>query len=158
MPSKSYNFFDRYRLGIGWTGSSASKSIKKDIKWDEKSTVVKSVKLRGRIWAQFQTQARISLNGVELLFADAGWGDNIVEATVDASGSIINGTNECLIELWKIIYTPVEKSGEFSAELIIEYEGSPPEEKPWFEKYLTPIIVIGGASAIIGGAILTRGR
>lgn len=103
--------------------------------------------------------SRISLNGVEMLFADAYWGDITVEETVNASGAIINGINECLIEVWKDPYQPFEKSAEFTAEIILEYEGSVPEEKPWWQFLLLPIGVGLASALMVGSAVaLTRRR
>ena len=106
MPYKSYRFFDSYELRVSWTSNGASKSITKDIVWDEDKTKVVSAKLRGRIYASGGTNARLSFNGNEVIFCGAPIVDNTVEDTVDITGILINGSNACLAEVWKIFYYP----------------------------------------------------
>ena len=155
---KSYEFFDNYLLRIGVLSGGSAKSVKKDVAWDERKTKIKSAKLRGKIFSSGGTQARISLNSNELIFCDATWGDRTVEDTVDVTGMLINGSNECLIEVWKVIFIPIEKIGRFSAELIVEYEGETPAFRPWWEKYALPVAVGTGSVVLAGVALSRRGK
>ena len=154
MPSKSYKFFDNYVLRIPWASGGVSKSVEKDIVWDEHKTQVVSATLKGKIFASGGTQARMSFNGSELIFCDATLGDRTVQDTVDIAGLIINGSNECLIEIWKNPFLPLEKIGRFSAEVIVEYEGESPEMKPTWEKYVMPAVAVASLGVgVVGLAV-----
>ena len=151
MPYKSYRFFDSYELRVSWISNGASKSAKKDVVWDEKRTKVISAKLRGRIYASGGTNARLSFNDSEVIFCGAPVVDSTVEDTVDVTGILINGSNICLAEVWKIFYYPFDKIGRFTAELIVEYEGESPEMKAPWEKYLMPALGVASLGVSVAG-------
>ena len=133
------------------------KRVSKDIVWDASKTTILSARLHGKIWAQLGTKGLIKLNGADMLFADATLADVTVEDTVDVIGTLRNGTNTVEISLWKSIYVPLDKIGTFTAEIIIEYEGASPEEKPWYYKYIVPA-AIGTASAVAVAIAFITGR
>lgn len=149
MPIKSYAFFDNYRLRVPiWSGG-ASADVKQDVTWEEDKTIINSATLRMKIFASGGTQGRISLNGRELAFCDATFADAKIAPELDIKGILINGNNVVLIELWKNPYLPLEKIGDFSAELILNYTGVDPKVKPWWQKYLIPTAI--GVSCLIVG-------
>jgi len=151
LPYKSYRFFDSYELRVSWTSNGASKSVKKDIVWDEDKTRVVSAKLRGKIYASGGTNARLSFNDNEVIFCSAPIVDNTVEDTVDITGMLVNGSNTCLAEVWKIFYYPFDKIGRFTAEVIVEYEGESPRMEPPWMKYAMPAVAVASLGVGVAG-------
>lgn len=144
-----YKFFEDYRLFIPWYAGSVSKAVSKDIIWDEEKTNILSARLHGKIWAQMGTQGLIKFNGSDILFADATLMDTAVEDTVDVIGLLRNGTNKVEILLWKPL-PGLDKSGVFTAELTIEFEGEVPSIEPPWKKYIMPGLA---AASVIFSAV-----
>lgn len=88
---------------------------------------------------------------------NATWHDAEIDATVDVTPLLRNGRNECMITLTKTD-VGLEKAGIFTAELIIEYSGVPPnftepeEPGPPFPWELALLLGIG-VITIIGVAV-----
>ena len=157
----NYPYFEDYQLFIPWyalPGAGATQTRSRTITWGADTQLV-SAKIRMKIWVQWQCTAGIHFNGEQLLFADATLGDALVENTVDVSALLINGKNEVSVHLTKN-YPGLDKSGVYSADLILEFTGTPPDITPPVEP-MDPIIiagiVVGGILGALGVAwLLTR--
>jgi len=136
LTTKRYEFLDEHQLFLSWWfQGSASRRVSKGVSWDPNNTTILSAKLNCSIWNQYQTHAKISFNGEQALYTDATWGDRTASAEVDVSGPLVRGKNDVLIELWRTPGSLGDKTGVFSAYLLVEYEGiEPGETTSWWDK------------------------
>lgn len=126
----TYTFFSIRRLTAGWLEGSKAVTVPRSITWDPTETTIISARMYCKIWTQWQSAAHIIFHGSELLLCDATWGDNVCESTVDVTGFLANGTNQCKAEIWKLPGITAAKSAEFTAILEVEYQGVPPVVPP----------------------------
>lgn len=158
MPfTKSYPIYDRFRLDVLWYGTIASNERTVEIAWDDRVTKVISAKVHGKIFTPYNSKSVIRLNDEDLILADGTFGDVTAEATVDVTGTLINGKNRFEAITWKIVLLPVGITSWFWTDLIVEYEGESPEVVPWWKQYALPIAVgVSVPLAIIGAVRLAR--
>jgi len=152
MPTKTYEIFRNKEVVVPWNWSKNAVSIAKDITWDEKNTTISSVKLRTTIKpSEGYTKAWIELNYTEVGFMSWVLGDNSLKSSeVDIIGSIVNGSNFFNIVVAKEFANFNTVSFIITEQVIIEYEGTEPVERPSFMKYLEyGAIGIGATAAVV---------
>jgi len=156
LVSESYTCFDNYLLRIPWYSGNNFASASKIVRWDTAKTKITNAKLRCRAEAEDANRGvRVKFNGNEIVYAADFWTPVKIDETKDVSGMLINGSNEIFIETWKVAPMWSEYGARFWVTLIIEYEGTTPEEEPWWIPIVIGGIVVGGT--VLGVAwLLTR--
>lgn len=122
----SYPFYDQYRLTLPTMTNDDSKNVRKVISWDPQETTILSAQLHGLIFAAGGTEGLMKFNGQEMVWCNAVLGDATAEDTLDVLGVLVNGSNSVQISLKKVPIMPVEKIGDFTADLILSYDGVAP--------------------------------
>ena len=161
MPTKTYELWKDKRIDLGWLDWGKTDVVKKDIKWDEKKTKIKSARIDVTARATDRTGLTIRLNFSDVV--DLHWGlgeDNRVKTgSGDCIGYLRNGENIFEADFHKDFFDPVPEHVIFSATLVITYEGKEPGVEPWWKKYLTWGLAGGGlviGSVVIGSKLAKK--
>jgi len=159
MPTKSYMFFEEYRIiHHAWQWWYDHWNTKKNkISWDVNKTTITRAELRMSVWTQFMCYSYVYFNQEQVLRCAADFSDVTCEITVDVTNLLINGSNEVKALLKAPILIPLEKSSVFTVELIITYEGDEPKVATW-EDYLVPIALGAGTILTLYTVISIRRR
>jgi hypothetical protein len=160
VQTKTYNVWLNKTLGPipwwGWWPVSDSKHV--PVTWDPDKTKITSAKLMVDATATRASILDIKVNGTPAvsLSWDVLEEGARKEATGDVSSSLLNGDNLFFATLSKMVGSVWESSATFTATLVVEFEGEPPDvrEKPDWQVWLEqnwPYVALAGGVVVLGG-------
>jgi len=163
VQTKTYNVWLNKTLGPipwwGWWPVSDSKHI--TVTWDPDKTTMISAKLRVDATAVGISNFEIKVNDARAIYLT--WrlleqGAKKEAISKDLSSLLLNGDNLFFATLSKNVGTVLECSVTFTATLVIEFEGTPPDtgEKPEWEVWLEqnwPYVALAGGAVVLGGVL-----
>jgi hypothetical protein len=155
VETKSYPLWVNKKLSIPWWSGAVASDFREIVfSWDPSETKIASAKLIIVAQASARTNLRLSINNNEAAYLRWEITEDQAQKTAesDVTQLLANGINLFTVEYWKDLMVPFDVTATFTATLIIEYEGSSPEERErtWLEKYWM-YIAAGVAVVVLGG-------
>jgi len=157
LTTESRRIHDSTKIAIPWHTNCGDNTRRVPFTWNPDRTVLKSVKLRARVHSNLGSVFfKYLLNDQEILgFHWAAWeGGQWREGEADVAAYLVNGDNYFKALACKDFWYPLTPEVTVVGDLVIEFEGEPPEVKPptepgpWYEIPLYIGLGVAGVAAV----------